>query len=97
MVRNKRGLFLLAENQTVVCILVFFVVVVASFVNCILFHDEQKLFAIFCNQVVFLVFLFLFLLSFVMCKLYILWYAEDKSLFSLPEVEVLDRTQGLFS
>lgn len=48
MVRNKRGLFLLAENQTVVCILVFFVVVVvASFVNCILFHDEQKLFAIF--------------------------------------------------
>lgn len=48
----------------------------------------------FCNQVVFLV---LFLLLFVMCKLYILWYAEDKSLFSLPEVEVLDRTQGLFS
>lgn len=93
MVRNKRGLFLLAENQT--GLYIFFVVVVASFVNCILFHDEQKLFAIFfCNQVVFLV---LFLLSFVICKLYILWYAEDKSLFSLPEVEVLDRTQGLFS
>lgn len=54
MVRNKRGLFLLAENQTVVCILgFFFVVVVASFVNCILFMMNKSCLPFFCNQVVF--------------------------------------------
>lgn len=83
--------FLLAENQTVVCIMFL---LMFSFVNCILFHDEQKVFAIFCNQVFFF-FFFVFLFS--TCKLYILRYTEDKILFGLPEVEVLDRTQGLFS
>lgn len=40
--------FCLPKNQTVVCISFL---LVFSFVNCILFHDEQKLFAIFCYQV----------------------------------------------
>lgn len=48
---------------------------------------------------------FFFVISFVLffvflfstCKLYILRYTEDKILFGLPEVEVLDRTRGLFS
>lgn len=83
-------LFLLAEKPN--CGLYNVFADVFSFVNCMLFHDEQKLFAIFCNQG-----FFFFIFLFPTCKLYILRYTEDKFLFSLPGVEVLDRTQGLFS
>lgn len=61
-----------------------------SFVNCTLIHDEQELFVIFFFFVISFVCFFVFLFS--TCKLYILRYTEDKILFGLPEVEVLDRT-----
>lgn len=91
--------FLLAENQTVVCIMFFFWFVYdVSFVNCILFiMMNTSCLPFFCNQVFFFVYLFVLVFLFSTCKLYILRYTEDEILFRLPEVEVLDRTQGLFS
>lgn len=92
-----RGVYFCLPKTKLVCILFLFFCCCCCCFICKLYTFSWWTKAVchfFCNQVVFLV---LFLLSFVICKLYILWYAEDKSLFSLPEVEVLDRTQGLFS
>lgn len=50
-----------------------------SFVNCILFHDEQKVFAIFCNQV----FFFFSFLSFYFQHVNCTFYGTQKTKFSL--------------
>lgn len=63
-----------------------------SFVNCILFHDEQNRLPFFVIRLFFCYNFCFTSLFFPTCKLYIVRYREDEILFSLPEVEVLDRT-----